>query len=92
MYLSTDSGVECEGKMVGILDCVLMDPESHRVMSLIVHRGAVLGYDMVIPARWIQSIRGRRVVLKATGQDLARLERFVTHRDAADRARVDAAN
>ena len=92
VYLSQDSLIEAEGKMVGMLDCVLMAPESHRVTSLIAHRGAVVGYDVVIPASWIQSIRGRRVVLKATGQDLARLEHFVTHRAAANRACVDPAS
>ncbi len=66
-----------------------MERENRRVTALIVRRGAVLSYDVVIPARWIGTIQGRRIILKATWQDLDRLEQFITHWDAADGAQEE---
>jgi len=81
--LSRETWVECERERIGSLDCVLVDPQTHRVTYLIMRQGLLLNRDIGIPASWIQRIEGRRVILSATRQAMGRLRRFATHRDAA---------
>jgi hypothetical protein len=81
--LSWETWVACERERIGTLDCVLVDPKTHRVTYLIMRQGLLLSRDIGIPASWIQRIEGHRVILSATRQAMGRLRRFATHRDAA---------
>lgn len=83
LQVSRASLVECERRPLGVLDCVLVDPQTHRVTHLVVRKGMLIGHDLLIPVGWVRGILGHRIVLATTRAHLARLERFTTHRDAA---------
>jgi len=81
--LGRDSAIECEGRLAGVLDCVLVDRQTHGVTHVVVRGGGLLGYDRVVPAEWIGEIRGDRIILATTWATLSTAERFATHREAA---------
>lgn len=86
VHLSRASVVECEGRLLGSLDCILMDAETHRVTTLVVRKGLLIGCDLLIPVGWVKAVLGDRIVLRTSWADVAYLERFVAHRAAAQRA------
>lgn len=89
LQMSRASLVEYNCRLVGHLDCILMDSQTRRVTNLVVRAGLLLGYALVIPVARLQAILGYRIVLEAGDIDLGRLERFRTHREAAHRATLD---
>lgn len=89
LQISRASLVECEGRLVGSLDCILMDPQTHRMTALVVRQGLLIGYEVVVPIEWVQAVLGHRIVLRTSWAELAHLERFTTHRAAAQRAAFD---
>lgn len=88
LQLSRASLVECEDQLLGVLDCVLMDPGTRRVTYLVVRKGMLIGYNLLVPVGWVRAILGHQIVLAASRADLERLERFPTHRQAAQHVLV----
>lgn len=86
VQMSRASVVECEGRLLGTLDCILMDARTHRVTTLVVRKGLLIGCDLLIPVGWVRAVLGDRILLRTSWVDLAHLERFATHRMAAQRA------
>ncbi len=86
LQMSRASLVECEGQLLGILDCVLMDPRTQRVTYLVVRKGVLIGYNLLVPVGSIRAILGHQISLGTSRADLAHLERFPTHRNTAQHA------
>ena len=86
VQMSRASVVECEGRLLGSLDCILMDARTQRVTTLVVRKGLLIGCDLLIPVSWVRAVLGDRIVLRTSWADLAYLERFAAHRMAAQRA------
>jgi uncharacterized protein YrrD len=67
--------VASDGKKLGRLDRVVLDPRSHEVAAIIVRKGAGLREDKVVPVDLIESANGG-VRLRQDAAAAARLEPF----------------
>ncbi len=60
---------------VGVVDHVLIDPETHKIVGLVVRQNRWLFYDIVIPADWITEIGDDFIWLSRTREEVRALPR-----------------
>jgi uncharacterized protein YrrD len=77
MRFKKDSEVfSSEGKKVGTVDRVVIDPSSHEVTHLVVSRGFLFKSDKVIPIEWIKDAPDGHINLKPNDQEIDDLPDF----------------
>ncbi len=60
---------------VGVVDHVLVDPETHELVGLVVRRNRWLFHDVVIPAEWIAEVGDEFIWLSRAREDVRSLPR-----------------
>jgi uncharacterized protein YrrD len=68
--------VASDGKNVGRLDRVVLDPRTHEVAAIILRKGGELREDKVVPLDLIESANGGGVRLRRDAEAVAALEPF----------------
>jgi uncharacterized protein YrrD len=68
--------VTSDGKDVGRIDRVVLDPQTRRVSHIIVRQGSLFTEDKVVPVQMIDSPSGDRVALHRDSEHLPELELF----------------
>ena len=65
-----------DGKDVGSVERVILDPDSNEVSGIVVRHGWLFSEDKVVPIRLIENAREDRVVLRQSKHDLQQLPVF----------------
>jgi hypothetical protein len=73
---------------VGVVDHVLIDPETHHPAYLVVRGGEVLPKDTLVPVKWIRDVDEEGVLLDATLDQLRMLPEYTAPQSDAQ---IDAA-
>lgn len=68
--------VTADGKEIGHLDRVVLDPKTKEVTHMIVHKGAFLAHDKVLPVESIGSAQRERITLKHGVDDVEQMPEF----------------
>jgi uncharacterized protein YrrD len=71
--------VSAEGRQLGSIDRIILEPDTHEVFGIISHKGRFLSDDRVIEVGFIESTDGEAVHLRLTAERADRLPRFVEH-------------
>lgn len=79
--------VSCRDGVVGVIDHVLIDPETETVRTLVVAKGHLLTKDVVVPAAWVEEVREDETVLAT---DRAMLEKLPEYRPGRSNAAIAA--
>jgi uncharacterized protein YrrD len=64
--------VECTDGKIGVVDRVLLDPQTRRLEGFVVREGVILTHDVVIPARWVARADPDVVRLSVSKDQVAR--------------------
>src|SRR5689334_2270052 len=67
-----------DGKEVGQIDRVVIDPRSKQVTHVIVRKGWLFTEDKVVPVSWFAESNEDRAMLMETKEDLQKLPEFET--------------
>lgn len=74
-----------DGKQVGVIDRVVIDPGTQEVSHIIVRRGWLFAEDKVVPMAWVDEATAEQVRLRSDVKNLDELPRFEeTHYVAYD--------
>ena len=75
-YKEGASILTADGKQVGHLDRVVIDPKTKEVTHIVVHKGFIFTEDKVVPVNLIASAKEDRITLREDAGDLAALPKF----------------
>lgn len=73
--LKEGSPVYCSDGECGRIDQILLDPEHARATGFVVRKGLLFARDVSVPVSWVRAVDTEGVHLKATRDQLAKLER-----------------
>ncbi len=70
--ITEGTDVECTDGKIGVVDRVLLDPETRRLEGLVVREGVILTHAVVVPARWVADASADAVRLNVAKDTVAR--------------------
>lgn len=76
MLLPIGATIRCRDGEAGRLKYVVIDPDDGTVTHLIVERGVLLRYDIVVPAAWVERSSEHKIALNATLAELNALPEY----------------
>lgn len=73
--LKEGAPVHCSDGQCGQVDEVLVDPETSRATAFVVRKGFLFTHDVTVPMSWVSGVDDDGVHLKASRDQLSKLER-----------------
>jgi len=73
--------VECRDGHVGRVASALHDSSTGRITRLVIHRGLLLGHDVVVPVEWATETSRHRVYLDVGQEELTHLPEYRADQD-----------